>query len=288
MIRQQSFQNNQAKIYIVGTPIGNLEDITIRALETLRLVDIIYCEDTRNTARLLSHYEISKKLKSYHLFNENEITAELIKRVKNGENVAIVSDAGMPCISDPGWLAVREAAKEGIDVVVVPGVSAGLMAVVASGISCSKYYYAGFLNSKPGKRLEELKKLSSKEETIVMYEAPHRIKETLELIIDAMGDRYIVLARELTKKYEEYLRGNVSEILEVADSLKGEMVIIISGIKKEEQVKDLLNLTIKEHYNYYLNLDVDKKEALKLVAKDRGVSKSIIYQEIFGKNKLVD
>ncbi len=288
MIRQQSFQNNQAKIYIVGTPIGNLEDITIRALETLRLVDIIYCEDTRNTARLLSHYEISKKLKSYHLFNENEITAELIKRVKNGENVAIVSDAGMPCISDPGWLAVREAAKEGIDVVVVPGVSAGLMAVVASGISCSKYYYAGFLNSKPGKRLEELKRLSSKEETIVMYEAPHRIKETLELIIDAMGDRYIVLARELTKKYEEYLRGNVSEILEVADSLKGEMVIIISGIKKEEQVKDLLNLTIKEHYNYYLNLDVDKKEALKLVAKDRGVSKSIIYQEIFGKNKLVD
>lgn len=285
MIRQKSFQNDNAKIYIIGTPIGNLEDITIRALETLKMVDIVYCEDTRNTARLLSHYDINKKLKSYHLFNENEITDELIERVKNGENVGIVSDAGMPCISDPGFLAVRDAAKEGIDVVVVPGVSAGLMAVVASGISCSKYYYAGFLNSKPGKRLEELKKISSKEETIIIYEAPHRIKETLELILQAMGDRYIVLARELTKKYEEYLRGTVTEILEVIDTLKGEMVIIISGAQKEEQIKDLLNLTIKEHYNYYINQNLDKKDAMKQTAKDRGISKSIVYQEICGKNK---
>lgn len=285
MIRQKSFEKDDAKIYIVGTPIGNLEDITIRAIETLKMVDIIYCEDTRNTSRLLSHYNITKKLKSYHLFNENEITSELIERVKNGENVAIVSDAGMPCISDPGFLAVRDAANNGIDVVVVPGVSAGLMAVVASGITCSKYYYAGFLNSKPGKRLEELKKLSTKEETIIIYEAPHRIKETLELILQAMGDRYIVLARELTKKYEEYLRGTVSEILEVVDTLKGEMVIIISGQKKEEQVKDLLSLTIKEHYNHYINQMVDKKDAMKLVAKDRNISKSVVYQEIFGKNK---
>lgn len=285
MIRQKSFEKDDAKIYIVGTPIGNLEDITIRAIETLKMVDIIYCEDTRNTARLLSHYNITKKLKSYHLFNENEITSELIDRVKNGENVAIVSDAGMPCISDPGFLAVRDAANSGIDVVVVPGVSAGLMAVVASGITCSKYYYAGFLNSKPGKRLEELKKLSTKEETIIIYEAPHRIKETLELILQAMGDRYIVLARELTKKYEEYLRGTVSEILEVVDTLKGEMVIVISGQKKEEQVKDLLSLTIKEHYNHYINQMFDKKDAMKLVAKDRNISKSIVYQEIFGKNK---
>lgn len=285
MIRQKSFEKDDAKIYIVGTPIGNLEDITIRAIETLKMVDIIYCEDTRNTSRLLSHYNITKKLKSYHLFNENEITCELIERVKNGENVAIVSDAGMPCISDPGFLAVRDASNNGIDVVVVPGVSAGLMAVVASGITCSKYYYAGFLNSKPGKRLEELKKLSTKEETIIIYEAPHRIKETLELILQAMGDRYIVLARELTKKYEEYLRGTVSEILEIVDNLKGEMVIVISGQKKEEQVKDLLSLTIKEHYNHYINQMVDKKDAMKLVAKDRNISKSVVYQEIFGKNK---
>lgn len=285
MTRQQTFQNNKPKIYIVGTPIGNLEDITYRAIEVLKSVDIIYCEDTRNTARLLSHYQISKKLKSYHLFNENEITADLLQRVQNGENVAIVSDAGMPCISDPGWVAVNQASKLGVDVVVIPGVSAGLMALVASGISCSKYYFAGFLNSKPNKRLEELKKIATKEETIVLYEAPHRIKDTLELVLKAMGDRKICLARELTKKYEEYLRGKVSEILEKVDGLKGEMVLVISGATKEDFVKNLLELSIKEHHSYYVQKGIDSKEALKCVAKDRSVSKSLIYQEIFGKGK---
>lgn len=285
MKRQQSFQNENAKIYLVATPIGNLDDITYRAIKVLKEADIIYCEDTRNTSRLLSHYQIVNKLKSYHLFNENEITADLIERVKNGENVAIVSDAGMPCISDPGWVAVNEATNLGIDVVVVPGVSAGIMALVASGISCSKYYFAGFLNSKANKRLEELKKLSKKEETIIIYEAPHRIKQTLELIIKAMGNRYIVLARELTKKYEEYIRGNVAEILEIVDTLKGEMVVIISGAKKEDKVADLLRLTIKDHHKYYVEQKVDAKEALKLVAKDRSISKSVVYQEIYGKYK---
>lgn len=285
MKRQQTFQNENPKIYLVATPIGNLDDITYRAVETLKMVDIIYCEDTRNTARLLSHYNISKKLKSYHLFNENEITADLIERVKNGENIAIVSDAGMPVISDPGWVAVKEAADAGIDVVIVPGVSAGLMAVVASGIPCTKYTFVGFLNSKASKRLEELKQLSKNIETLILYEAPHRIKETLELIQQAMGDRHICLARELTKKYEEYIRGNVSEVLEVVDTLKGEMVVIISGATKEDLVKDLLSLTIKEHHKHYVDNGVDAKEALKLVAKDRSISKSTVYQEIFGKNK---
>ena len=285
MKRQQTFQNDNPKIYLIATPIGNLDDITYRAVETLKMVDIIYCEDTRNTARLLSHYNISKKLKSYHLFNENEITNELIERVRNGENIGIVSDAGMPVISDPGWVAVKEAADAGVDVVVVPGVSAGLMAVVASGIPCNKYYFAGFLNSKASKRLEELKNLSTKEETIIIYEAPHRIKETLELINKAMGDRYICLARELTKKYEEYIRGNVSEVLEIVDTLKGEMVVIISGATKEDLVGDLLSLSIKEHHKHYVDNGVDSKEALKLVAKDRSISKSTVYQEIFGKNK---
>ena len=285
MKRQQTFQNENPKIYLVATPIGNLDDITYRAVETLKMVDIIYCEDTRNTARLLSHYNISKKLKSYHLFNENEITADLIERVRNGENIAIVSDAGMPVISDPGWVAVKEAADAGIDVVIVPGVSAGLMAIVASGIPCTKYTFVGFLNSKASKRLEELKQLSKNEETLILYEAPHRIKETLELIQQAMGDRYICLARELTKKYEEYIRGNVSEVLEVVDTLKGEMVVIISGATKEDLVKDLLSLTIKEHHKHYVDNGVDAKEALKLVAKDRSISKSTVYQEIFGKNK---
>ncbi len=285
MKRQQTFQNNNAKLYLVATPIGNMEDITLRAINVLKSVDIIYCEDTRNTSRLLSHLEISKKLKSYHLFNENDITDELVNRIKNGENVAVVSDAGMPAISDPGWLAAKRCAEEDVDVVVVPGVSAGIMALVASGIPCNNYYFAGFLNSKSSKRLEELKNLSDKEETIILYEAPHRIKETLELVYKAMGNRYICLARELTKKYEEYLRGTVLEILEVVDTLKGEMVLIISGAKKEDLIKDLLDKTIKEHHAYYVEKGFDAKEALKVVAKDRGIAKSIVYQEIFGKNK---
>ena len=173
MLQRQKSNNDQPKLYLIGTPIGNFEDMTFRAIKVLNEVDLIYCEDTRNTARLLSPYDISKKLKSYHLFNENEITSELIARVQNGENIAVVSDAGMPAISDPGWLAVKEAADTGIDVVVVPGVSAGIMALVASGIPCTKYYFAGFLNSKASKRLEELKNLSTKEETIILYEAPH-------------------------------------------------------------------------------------------------------------------
>ena len=262
-----------------------MEDITLRAINVLKMVDTIYCEDTRNTSRLLSHLEISKKLKSYHLFNENEITDELVNRIKMGENIAVVSDAGMPAISDPGWLAAKRCIEEDVDVVVVPGVSAGLMALVASGIPCNNYYFAGFLNSKSSKRKEELKELSTKEETIILYEAPHRIKETLELINETMGNRYICLARELTKKYEEFLRGTVTEVLEVVDSLKGEMVLIISGAKKEDLVKDLLDKTIKEHHEHYVLNGVDKKEALKLVAKDRGIAKSIVYQEIFGKNK---
>ena len=219
------------------------------------------------------------------LFNENEITDELVNRIKMGENIAVVSDAGMPAISDPGWLAAKRCIEEDVDVVVVPGVSAGLMALVASGIPCNNYYFAGFLNSKSSKRKEELKELSTKEETIILYEAPHRIKETLELINETMGNRYICLARELTKKYEEFLRGTVTEVLEVVDSLKGEMVLIISGAKKEDLVKDLLDKTIKEHHEHYVLNGVDKKEALKLVAKDRGIAKSIVYQEIFGKNK---
>ena len=285
MKRQQTFQTNNAKLYLVATPIGNMEDITLRAINVLKMVDTIYCEDTRNTSRLLSHLEISKKLKSYHLFNENEITDELVNRIKMGENIAVVSDAGMPAISDPGWLAAKRCIEEDVDVVVVPGVSAGLMALVASGIPCNNYYFSGFLNSKSSKRKEELKELSTKEETIILYEAPHRIKETLELINETMGNRYICLARELTKKYEEFLRGTVTEVLEVVDSLKGEMVLIISGAKKEDLVKDLLDKTIKEHHEHYVLNGVDKKEALKLVAKDRGIAKSIVYQEIFGKNK---
>jgi 16S rRNA (cytidine1402-2'-O)-methyltransferase len=280
MKRQKTFENDNPKLYLVATPIGNLEDITLRALNTLKMVDIIYCEDTRTSLKLLSHYEIKAPLHSYHLFNEKEISEKIMNNIKKGMNVAIISDAGMPVISDPGWIAVTDAIKEEIEVVIIPGVSAGITALVGSGLNSYKYYFGGFLNSKKAKREKELEKLSSKEETIVIYESPHRIEETLKIIDKIYKDRQIVIARELTKKHEEYLRGTAKEMLEVVETIKGEMVVMISGC--EEKIdKDLSALTIEEHYQYYLDLDLNSKEALKQVAVDRNVSKKDIYDVLF-------
>lgn len=283
--RQKTYEKEISKLYLVATPIGNYNDMTYRGVETLKLVDDIYCEDTRITGKLLAHFDIHTKMHSYHIFNEQELTTSIIKKIKSGVNVAVVSDAGMPAISDPGFLIARDAIKNDIEVVVVPGVSASLTALVGSGIPSNNFTFIGFLNSKDQKRKEEIEKLKYREETIIIYEAPHRIRSTLEIINDIMPNRYIVLARELTKKYEEYLRGNAKDILDVVDELKGEMVLIISGCNENEKCEDLLNLSIKEHYRYYLNNGYDSKEAMKKVAKDRNTSKSNIYQEILGKNK---
>ena len=198
MKRQKSFENNNAKLYLVGTPIGNLEDITFRAINTLKSVDIIYCEDTRTSYKLLNHYEITTKLKSVHLFNENEISHEIIDTIKSGLNVAIISDAGLPIISDPGWIVVKEAVENDIDVVSIPGATAGLTALIASGIPAHSFYFAGFLNSKKAKRKQELKKLYNKEETIIMYESPHRIEETLK-IINKLKNKIKDIEKEIQK-----------------------------------------------------------------------------------------
>lgn len=283
--RQKTNIDQEHKVYLVGTPIGNIKDITYRAVETLANSDIIYCEDTRITGLLLSHYNIKTKLKSYHLYNENELTSNIIDDVKKGFTVSIVSDAGMPGISDPGYLAVKEAIKEGVVVEIIPGPSASLTALVGSGIEPFKFTFIGFLNSNQAKREKELEALKFNEVPLIIYEAPHRIESTLTLIDKVMPNRHIVLARELTKRYEEYLRGTAKEILEYKDEIKGEMVLIISAATKEETNKDVLSLTIKEHYNYYIELGYDSKDAMKQVAKDRGVAKSEIYQEIKGKNK---
>ena len=216
---------------------------------------------------------------------ENDLTKGLIEQIENGKNIAVVSDAGLPGISDPGYLACHDAIEKDIDVVVIPGVTASLTALCASGLPTKNFYFHGFLNSKQNLRKKELSSLVDKEETLIIYEAPHRIKETLDDILSIFGDRYITLSRELTKKYEEILRGKISEVLEVVDELKGEMVLIIEGKKDDEVTNDLNSLSIKEHYNFYIEQGVHFKEALKLVAKDRKVAKSMIYQEIFGKNK---
>lgn len=285
MQRQKTFQNDNAKLYLVATPIGNLEDITYRAIKTLKMVDYIYAEDTRTSIKILNHYDIQTKLRSYHLFNENELTNEIINQIKDGKNIAIISDAGSPSISDPGWLAVNEAIKAKIDVVVIPGPSAVITALIGSGASTDKFFFFGFLSHKKLKKQEELLALSEKSETIIIYESPHRLVNTLALINDIMPKREIIIARELTKIHEEYIRGKAVDIIPIATDLKGEIVILIEG-KPEDDIVDMLNnLTIKKHYDFYLTHQIDPKEALKKVALDRGVAKGDIYQKIFGKDK---
>lgn len=278
--RQKTLGNDCAKLYMVGVPIGNLDDITLRAIKTLQKVDVIYCEDTRVTKKLLNHFDIHKPLRSYHTFNENEITKDVLEFIRKGQNVAIVSDAGMPIINDPGFLAVREAIKMDIDVVVVPGPSAFITALVGSGIASNRIVFTGFLNSGDHKRKKELEKLKDIEETLILYESPHRIKETLMMLDELMPNRHICLARELTKPYEEYLHGTPHEILEVIDEIKGEIVLVIEGATRKEMKEDLIASTIEKHMQYYLEQGLDEKNAMKMVAKDRGVSKSQIYQQV--------
>lgn len=282
MKRQKSFEKDNAKLYLVATPIGNLEDITFRAINTLKNVDIIYCEDTRTSRKLLDFYGITTKLKSVHLFNENEISLEIVQLVKNGINVAIISDAGLPVISDPGWVVTKDAIDNDVDIIVVPGASAGISALIASGITAHPFYFAGFLNSKSSKRRQELKELYNRTETIVFYESPHRIEETLKILVDIYPNRQMVLARELTKKFEEYLRGTPSEILDVVETIKGEMVIILEGNSNpiDDNIIHLNDLSIEDHYQHYINEGADSKEALKKVANDRHISKKEVYNKV--------
>ena len=217
------------KLYLIPTPIGNMKDVTPRILDTLRNVDYVYCEDTRNTRKLLSYYDIHKVLKSYHMFNEDKKCSEIIKELKEGLDIALVSDAGYPGISDPGYLICKKAVDEGITVTTLPGASASITALVGSGLPLDKFYYYGFLNHDEKPKRKELESLKDFPYTMIFYESPHRINETLEMIKDILGDRYIVIAKDLTKKYEEYIRGKVSEILSLNRELKGEMVILVSG-----------------------------------------------------------
>lgn len=277
------FDNNH--LYVVGTPIGNFQDMTFRAVEVLSNAEVIYCEDTRITGMLLKHFNIKSHLVSYNVMTENTETKRIINDIKNGKKVALVSDAGMPCISDPGYLAVKMAKEEGIGVEVIPGVSAFTTALALSGLPSRNFLFLGFLNSKRSKRIEELKQVVDRSETIVIYEAPHRIKETLEDISLILGERNICLSRELTKKFEESINCTPKELLECVDELKGEMVLIIEGCKEKEDVKELNKLSIKEHYEFYISLNIEPKEAMKNVAKDRKIAKSEVYQEIKGKNR---
>ena len=272
-------------LYLVPTPIGNIADMTFRSIEVLNSVDTIYSEDTRNTKVLLAHYDIKTPLKSYHKFNEDERSKEIIEELKQGKTAAIVSDAGYPGISDPGYLIAKRAIDEGLCVSTIPGATASLTALVTSGLPCDRFYFYGFLQHTISQKKKELTNLIDFKDTFIFYESPHRINETLKVINEVMGNRRIVIARELTKKYEEYIRGSVQELINMNLELKGELVIILEGSKKEALKVNLSNLKVEEHYNYYLNQGIDSKTALKMVAKDRGVGKSEIYGLLFTKKE---
>lgn len=279
-MRIQRTKEDRPTLYLVATPIGNFLDMTYRSVETLKSVDMIFCEDTRVTKVLLSHFDISTPLSCYHIFNEDVKCDEVLEFLEKGKNVALVSDAGLPGISDPGYFLVRKVLDNGFSVVSLPGASASLTALIASGIPCDKFYFYGFLDHKNSQKKKELELLRDFRQTIIFYEAPHRIKETLLTMLEVLGNREIVIARELTKKYEEYVRGSLKEIIEEDLELKGEIVIILKGASNTKEQEELNSLTIGEHFAYYMKILENEKEAMKKVAKDRGISKSEVYKEI--------
>ena len=271
----------KGKLYLVATPIGNLEDITFRAINILKEVDLIAAEDTRHTLKLLNHYEISKPLISYHRHNEEIKVDGLIEKLKEGQNIAVVSDAGTPAICDPGEVIVKEALKENIKVVPIPGACAFVNALVASGLDTKEFVFYGFLSINKKLRKEKLEQIKKENKTIILYEAPHKLKNTLEDLEEILEDRKIVIARELTKIHEEFIKGTAKEILEKYTEPKGEHIVLIEAnpIKQEDEEKlKINNLTIEEHYKYYEEQGFSKNEIIKKFAKDKGVTKNEIYK----------
>lgn len=273
---QKSYRENKSSLYLIPTPIGNLDDITLRSIKTLESVDFLLCEDTRVTAELLRHLEISKKLIHSDNFTEGKVKELVVEKLKEGCNIGLVTDRGTPIISDPGYKIVEEVIENGFPVISLPGATAFVPALTASGIAPSPFLFYGFLNSKEKKRLDELKKLEKLPYTIIFYEAPHRLKITLSNMLEVFGDRKICVSREISKLYEEYIRDNISNIVDIADGLKGEFVIVVDG--NREKV-DYSSLSIEEHVNLYIDDGMKTNDAIKLVAKERDTSKSVIYKE---------
>lgn len=280
MNRQKSFENQKPTLFVVATPIGNLNEMTYRAIQVLKDVDYIAAEDTRNTVKLLNHFDISTKLVSHHEHNLLTAIPKIVHDLKNGLNIALVSDAGYPAISDPGYELVKEVIKEGMNVVPISGANACLNALVVSGIAPQPFLFYGFLDRNDKNKKKELEKLKKYQETIVFYEAPHRIKKTLKLMYEILGNRSIALCRELTKKHEEINRGTIEEILSVIDDMKGEMVIVVEGSHEEFQDQPLVfEQSIVEHVEEYIEKGMSTKDAIKEVAKERKLSKNIVYNE---------
>ena len=267
-------------LHLVATPIGNLEDITLRALRVLKEIDLVACEDTRHTRKLLTHYQISKPTLSYHEHNERERAAELIEKLEAGMNIALVSDAGTPLISDPGFRLVREAIARHIRVVPIPGASALITALAASGLPTVEFVFAGFLPARRAARRARLQELSGINATLILYEAPHRIRETIKDARDVLGDRACVIARELTKLHEEFVRGSLSEVEVAEGTARGEIVLVIGPpIEQGKQLeRESPHSILKQVEEIVLGEGLNQKSALKRVARERRISKSEAYR----------
>ena len=274
-MKQHSYDNSPT-LYLVPTPIGNMEDITIRALNILKEVDVIFAEDTRVTKQLLNHFNINKKIISSHLYNEENNEQKEINYLKEGKNIAVVSDRGTPVISDPGYVLAKTAIEEGFNVVCLPGPTAVIPAIVMSGLAGGPFTFYGFLNSKESKRKNELESLKNQTFPIAFYEAPHRIEKTIKSIIDVFGNRKAAIVREISKKYEEVIRGDLNYLLKEIPNIKGEIVLVVDG---NHETKTFDNLSIKDHVNLYIEDGLSSKEAIKKVAKERGIPKSEVYNE---------
>lgn len=276
----RSFENNKPILYLVATPIGNLSDITYRAVEILKSVDKIYAEDTRNSIVLLNHYDIKTPLACYHEFNQDTKSEVLLNELKSGMSLAIISDAGLPIISDPGFRIVSMARKEGIAVSTIPGASAGISALIASGLSPMPYTFYGFLDSKETKRIKELNDLKYVSHTLIFYEAPHRINKTLNDMLNVFGNRYCVIARELTKTFEEYISGNLEDLIK-EENIKGEIVLLVEGFKEE-----VLDIDPFKKIDELIGLGMKPNDAIKEVSKLINVNKKELYNDYVNyKNK---
>nr|WP_243096957.1 16S rRNA (cytidine(1402)-2'-O)-methyltransferase [Thermohalobacter berrensis] len=273
---------DKGTLYICPTPIGNLEDITLRTLNVLKEVDLIAAEDTRHTIKLLNHFNIKKPLTSYHEHNMKNKGQVLIGKLISGENIALVSDAGMPGISDPGEDLIRLALENDIHVIGLPGATASILALVVSGLPTDRFLFEGFLPSNKKERRERLVKLKDEERTTIIYEAPHRLLKTLKDMIDILGNREVAVVKELTKKYEKVFRGKINEVIEKLNNknIKGEFVIVVRGSEGNKDKEDSwVEMNIKEHILYYINQGLTKKEAVKMVAKERNIPKREVYKE---------
>lgn len=273
-MKSQKSYDGTPTVYLIPTPIGNMEDITLRSINTIKEVDIIYSEDTRVTRQLLNHLKITKPLVSSHNYNEQANVSKFLEHLKEGKNIGIVTDRGTPIISDPGYELVVAAIDNHYNVVGLPGATAFVPALITSGLANQHFLFYGFLSNKGSHRKKELETLKEYPFTIIFYESPHRLDKSLSDILEVMGNRKISISREISKKYEEIYRGNIEEVKEQVVDAKGEFVLILEGKKEEEKIE----ISIEEHLDKYLKQGVSSKEAIKLVAKERKIAKNEVYQ----------